>query len=257
MVKRDPLPATRQQSVPGKRGRVASLLTPRERFDALPPDRQAGLLDPAEDEFSAHGYEQASLNRILERAGLSKGQAYYYVKDKAALYLLVVERAFARLAATIGPLPATAKDPDAYWKAIQLLFRRVPVVLSQDTKLADLARAIYPTSAAANAALEPLLARLLDQLKDHVRSGQSFRAVRDDVPADFLAAGIFGFIARLDRWFAMSGHSLDTDEASRLNDAAVAMCRAMVSPPTEPSESENGRRAPSPGSRHFGRGLTS
>jgi AcrR family transcriptional regulator len=212
---------------PRKKAEESAAPTPRERFDALSPDRRAALLDPAEEEFSARGYEEVSLNRILARAGLSKGQAYYYVKDKAALYLLVVERAFARLGSVIGPLPPTATDPEAYWGAIRALFERVPAVLANDAMLADLARSIYPTSAAANAALEPLLARLLARVTDHVRLGQSIDAVRDDLPADFIAAGVVGFLARIDRWFATNARDLDGAAAARLNDAAFEMCRAL------------------------------
>jgi|SRR6185437_3790756 AcrR family transcriptional regulator len=200
----------------------------RQRFDALPADRQAALLNPAEAEFAARGFEGASLNRILEKAGLSKGQAYYYVKDKGELYLLVAERAFAKIGAGVGPLPAAA-SADEYWIAIGRFFRRLSAVLGRGTKLGKLVRAIYPTSAAANAALEPLLARLHDRLEDHVRLGQSMGAVRADLPPDFLAAGALGFLTRIDRWFAVNKSGLTDNEALRLNDAVTQMCRAMAS----------------------------
>lgn len=49
------------------------------------------LLDAALAEFNAYGYEQASINRILDTAGMSKGQFYYHFKNKEALYFALIE----------------------------------------------------------------------------------------------------------------------------------------------------------------------
>ncbi|MEZ4592126.1 MAG: TetR/AcrR family transcriptional regulator [Chloroflexota bacterium] len=49
------------------------------------------LLDAALAEFVANGYEQASINRILDKAGMSKGQFYYHFKNKEALYFALIE----------------------------------------------------------------------------------------------------------------------------------------------------------------------
>ena len=59
---------------------------PRPRFEKLPVEKQEQILEAAAKEFTAHGYDGASLNRILEEAGISKGAAYYYFDDKADLY---------------------------------------------------------------------------------------------------------------------------------------------------------------------------
>lgn len=49
------------------------------------------LLDAALEEFNASGYEQASINRILDKAGMSKGQFYYHFKNKEGLYFALIE----------------------------------------------------------------------------------------------------------------------------------------------------------------------
>ncbi len=48
------------------------------------------LMEAAMDEFSAHTYHESSLNRILKKAGISKGQFYYHFKSKENLYLYVL-----------------------------------------------------------------------------------------------------------------------------------------------------------------------
>ncbi|HUG84546.1 MAG TPA: TetR/AcrR family transcriptional regulator [Euzebya sp.] len=49
------------------------------------------LLRAAVTEFSDRGYGNASLNRILDVAGMSKGQLYHHFAGKEGLYLALVE----------------------------------------------------------------------------------------------------------------------------------------------------------------------
>jgi len=49
------------------------------------------LLDAALAEFNTYGYELASINRILDKAGMSKGQFYYHFKNKEGLYFALME----------------------------------------------------------------------------------------------------------------------------------------------------------------------
>src|SRR5258708_31869284 len=59
---------------------------PFERFEKLAPAKRERILEVAAQEFAAKGFEGASVNRILERAQMSKGAAYYYFADKADLF---------------------------------------------------------------------------------------------------------------------------------------------------------------------------
>src|SRR5579875_314420 len=64
---------------------------PFARFAKMPQEKRERLLLIAAQEFAAHGYEGASLNRILEEAQLGKSSAYYYFEDKADLFCTVVD----------------------------------------------------------------------------------------------------------------------------------------------------------------------
>lgn len=50
----------------------------RPRFANLPSAQQQAILNAALDEFAAHGFHDASLNRLIDAAGISKGSMYYY-----------------------------------------------------------------------------------------------------------------------------------------------------------------------------------
>ena len=52
----------------------------------LDAGRRQQLHAVAAEEFLTHGYERASLNRIIDRAGIAKSSFYYYFEDKRALH---------------------------------------------------------------------------------------------------------------------------------------------------------------------------
>jgi AcrR family transcriptional regulator len=54
-------------------------------------EHRDALLRAAIDEFSAHGYDSASINRILERSQMSKGQLYHHFTNKEGLFLGLIE----------------------------------------------------------------------------------------------------------------------------------------------------------------------
>lgn len=52
------------------------------------------LMDATLDEFSQINYENASLNRIIKNAGISKGTFYYHFKNKEELYKQLLKKSF-------------------------------------------------------------------------------------------------------------------------------------------------------------------
>jgi len=59
-------------------------------------EHNEALFEAALAEFTATGYEQASINIILKNAGMSKGQFYYHFKNKEDLYLSLIGILIAR-----------------------------------------------------------------------------------------------------------------------------------------------------------------
>lgn len=54
-------------------------------------EHKEALFQAALREFDIAGYEAASINKILSRASMSKGQFYYHFRNKEALYLALLE----------------------------------------------------------------------------------------------------------------------------------------------------------------------
>jgi AcrR family transcriptional regulator len=62
---------------------------PYPRFNKLPVEKRTKLLDSAAQEFAKYGFDDASVNRILQEAHMSKGAAYYYFEGKVDLFLSI------------------------------------------------------------------------------------------------------------------------------------------------------------------------
>ncbi len=72
------------------------------------------LIAAAIDDFATVGYGKASINRILARAGMSKGQFYHHFPTKQALYLGLVELMVDRKRAFLATAPTVATDGDFF-----------------------------------------------------------------------------------------------------------------------------------------------
>ncbi|WP_313545227.1 ScbR family autoregulator-binding transcription factor [Leifsonia aquatica] len=90
---------------------------------------RAEILDAAADEFDAHGYAGARLDRIIERTQLTKGAVYFHFRSKHDL-------AEALVAEKYGNWPAVAQEVEESGltgvAAARELSRRVAVVFATD-----------------------------------------------------------------------------------------------------------------------------
>jgi len=62
-----------------------------EKFEALSEEKKSTIMNAAMSEFVKGGYEKASVNRIVGKAGISKGSLFYYFTNKKMMYLYLFE----------------------------------------------------------------------------------------------------------------------------------------------------------------------
>ncbi len=74
-----------------------------ERQERRHADRQGLILQAAAEVFAADGYERATLERIGDRVGLSKGSLYYYVESKEHLLLLLLNSVVEQILDQVEP----------------------------------------------------------------------------------------------------------------------------------------------------------
>ena len=65
---------------------------PSTTFFNLPEEKRERLLAAARAEFARTSYEEASVNRIIQAAGIPRGSFYMYFTDKEELFRYLMER---------------------------------------------------------------------------------------------------------------------------------------------------------------------
>jgi AcrR family transcriptional regulator len=202
----------------------------RPRFENLDEDRQQKLLDSAAEEFASKGYDAASLNRILERSGMSKSSLYYYFDDKADLFTTLMERSLAFLFREIGGFDLERLTKENFWGECETFTRRCIELMSKDAWYVKLGRTFYrlrgnpkegaPTARTFNAArrwIGALLAR-----------GQSLGVIRNDLPAPLLIDCTMGMGEAVDRWTVAHWDELDDTARLRLAPEMIDLFRRLL-----------------------------
>ena len=65
---------------------------PSDTFLRLNADKREKLIDASFKEFSLYNFNDASINRIIKEAGISRGIFYMYFEDKKDLYFYLLEQ---------------------------------------------------------------------------------------------------------------------------------------------------------------------
>lgn len=203
----------------------------RPRFARLPADQQRAILDAAADEFAAHGFHDASLNRIIDAAGISKGSMYYYFDDKGDLYAHVIRSEMEGLIQSVegASFPAEA-DADDFWAILADYYLRLMTALSASPRLGALIRGWL--AAAGNSSLQQAQREMeqsfLPWLNQTLSTGQRVGAVRTDLPSGLLLAVVTGMGQAMDTWLVTQ--PLDDRSLPQATGIFMGMIRGAVQP---------------------------
>jgi AcrR family transcriptional regulator len=204
---------------------------PRPRFFKLPAEQQETILRVALEEFATHGFNDASLNQIIDTAKISKGSMYYYFDGKEDLYAHVARRELGRLFEGSGPFPVpSADDPDTFWATLEGYYVRILSALVASPKLAALTRDWVAASAnpTLQRAQKEMEAATVPWFEQTLHAGQRGGAVRDDVPMSLLLAIVFGLGQAMDVWLLTQ--RLDEKTLRKLIGLFLGMIRKALSP---------------------------
>ena len=174
---------------------------PRPRFGRLTEGKREQILEAAAKEFAAHGYENASLNKILEEAGISKGAAYYYFDDKADLYTTTLLHYLEELLENI-PFDVSRFTAENFWSEVAAVYRYQFMHYYERPWVFGIAKSGGPASmetmeegptAAVWESAQALLIQLLQR-------GRELAVMRNDLPDDLLQALLIAVDVAHDRW---------------------------------------------------------
>jgi AcrR family transcriptional regulator len=154
--------------------------------------RREEILEAAQRVFARHGYEGATVARLEEETGLSRGAIFNYFGSKDGLFVAVVAQSSDRLVEIWlergfrALLDALAhEDPD--WLAVQVEATRR--IRTDESFRAEIAK----------------LERRAEELRDE-RRARLAGSVRDDLPID----GVAGFLSLIANGLAFARVTGDT-----------------------------------------------
>jgi AcrR family transcriptional regulator len=205
---------------------------PRPRFDRLDPETKQRLLENAAGEFARHGLDGASLNRVLELSGLSKGVFYYYFDDKADLFATVVRMTWETMLEGDRIDPADLQAA-SFWAVLETRFFELAERAAAHPWMSGMAVLMYQPPAQPE--VRDTVAELFDEARAYLESlvdrGRTLGVVRGDLPSGLLVTMLVAAAEASDRWLAERWRSLGDAEAMRLGREVFGILRRLVEPP--------------------------
>jgi AcrR family transcriptional regulator len=204
---------------------------PRPRFERLAEDKRTRILEAAAKEFAAHGYEQASLNKILENAGLSKGAAYYYFDDKADLYTTTLLHYMAELLADM-PFDVERFTAGNFWSEVANVYRHQFTHYYERPWVFGIAKSGGPVTMddLAEGPMAELWESAQGLLGQLVERGRELGAIRDDLPDDLLQGLLVGVDVAHDRWLYAHWDELSPADIAAAAERIADTLRRLLEP---------------------------
>lgn len=214
---------------------------PRPRFDRLDPKKRTRILEAAGMAFATHGFDGASMNHILEQAGISKGAAYYYFDDKADLFATVVRHYFQNLFEG-GEALMASMTREGFWDQLAAVYRATMAQLGEKTWTLGLVRAVYrlPLEAKTLSGIKPLFDTAQRWLEQLVRRGRELGTIRRDLPEDLLLTWMTGLDVVMDRWIAENLTTIDQNIIEALTALSMDLLHRLFDPPAPGEEIDLG-----------------
>ncbi len=202
----------------------------RKRFRNLSPERQDGLLAAAADEFAAHGYAAASMNRVVQRAGSSKGAFYYYFENKADLLATVAETAMVRVLADLQFPALEALTAASFWDRMRETVLASLQLMDVDTWYLRVLRVFYRLreDPEARDATAGIMDRGRELAAAFLQRGRELGVIRTDLPLDLLVDIYVAADEAGDRWMVQRWKDLGGEEKRALMDARFDLVRDML-----------------------------
>ena len=189
-------------------------------------------MEVAAQEFARYGFEDASINRILERAQMSKGATYYYFADKVDLFFTVVQYCNERLKLIDQEIDPATLTAETFWPTFAELHRQ-PLIRSFEQPwlfaAVNAARRLSP-AALERGPLASFARQLIAWVMTIVKRGQELAVIRIDIPDELIFAWLQALDEASDQWLLAHWKDLDRASIAQVSDQTVDAMRRVLAP---------------------------
>jgi len=205
---------------------------PFPRFSKMEQEKRERLLEVAAQEFARYGFEDASINRILDHVQMSKGAAYYYFEDKVDLFFTVVQYCNERLNLIDQEIDPATLTSETFWPTFARLHRQPLIRSFQQPGLFAAVNAArrLPPSALDREPLATFARQLIGWVMTIVERGQELGVIRTDLPGELIFAWLRALDEASDQWLLAHWKELDLAAIARVSDQTVDTMRRSLAP---------------------------
>ena len=164
------------------------------------------LLDAALSVIAAHGYSEATVDRIVEEAGVSKGVAYYHFSSKADIAESILVEGIGELITSFEAIAAEA--PTATDALIAMVELFASVIFENDAFGRFFVAELWRPGRAWSEAMRGHEQRLLALLQAQLERGQREGTVRPEIDAAFEAVALVGMVLTTTLYYIGEGDDL-------------------------------------------------
>jgi AcrR family transcriptional regulator len=204
---------------------------PTKRFENLDPGVKNRLLSAAAGEFAEHGFDHASLNRIIQIAKISKGSFYYYFEDKVDLYVTAVRSTVSGFGTMVEDF-LNDRMAGGFWEALRDVFKQTLQHWVSNPRLVTL---LYGgTNLLLKTNEEGPVAELFGEIKHWttrvLEKGIQMGEVRTDIPTELLVEVVYSVGEAMDMWCLSRWEELADSGMEPMLDIYEDMFRRVVAP---------------------------
>ncbi len=156
--------------------------TSTNKFEQLAELKQKSIIDASVNEFANNGFKNASVNKIVEKAGISKGSLFNYFKSKNLLFDHIYQIALREVKSYLAKVRDESKNDDFFTRFSKIINSGVTFI----NKHPRLARIYFrllnsDDSPHGKAIIQKLHSEAIRYLTDFVKTGIERKELRSEL----------------------------------------------------------------------------
>ena len=209
---------------------------PHSRFHKLDNEKKSLIIRIALKEFSNKDFDQASINQISKKAGLSAGNLYYYFENKEDLYMTVVDFVMSELSMEIGDFSKSLSDGPFWENMKQLVLKRLKISL-RDKEIGYFINKLFEYDDSKE--MNDIELKFKDKIRNDFREifniGVRQGDIRSDLPMDYLFTIHLNLVLSTNQWIASNwdqfeSKDIESEEVKQFVAKAIDLIKSAMQP---------------------------
>ncbi len=166
----------------------------------MKPARRDALFAAAMREFTEHGFEQASLNRIIGEVGMSKSSFYHYFSNKTELFQQILQQIIAPFAAIAEAFEPESLSEKTFWPSILAALQSASILFADQPQVFMVGRMFHRNLNEPNGICADMMKVPMALVTRIIEHGKVIGTIRNDLPTSLLLESVLGLGMAIDRW---------------------------------------------------------